>query len=107
MRVADKLKRTMVDASLLARVGAEPIRAGCPRAGGRMRVGAIRREKAAHCSKTLSASAERFSVSHCQIWHCNASGEDGADAESLFKHAEVALKLAKSSGERLATIPAK
>jgi diguanylate cyclase (GGDEF)-like protein/PAS domain S-box-containing protein len=100
VRVADKLKLTLVDASLLARVGADQFALVIPEQEGESGLARFVEKSSALLEDTFRLGgavirvAAKFGIARFP--------EDGADAESLFKHAEVALKLAKSSGERLA-----
>src|SRR6185369_4727448 len=99
MRVVDRLKRTMLDASLLARVGADQFALVIPKQEGES-------GQARFVEKTNALLQDSFRLDGAVIRVAAKFGiarfpDDGADAESLFKNAEVALKLAKSSGERL------
>ncbi|HEX3123236.1 MAG TPA: EAL domain-containing protein, partial [Rhodanobacteraceae bacterium] len=100
LRVVDRLKRTMLDASLLARVGADQFALVIPKQEGES-------GQARFVEKTNALLQDSFRLDGAVIRVAAKFGiarfpDDGADAESLFKNAEVALKLAKSSGERFA-----
>ena len=99
--VAERLTRTLGDAALLARVGADEFALVIPE---EKREGDVVRfldrttrallEDPLSFDGTVIRVAARFGVAQYP--------EDGVDAEVLFKNAEIALKLAKSSSEPIA-----
>jgi len=99
IRVADRLKRTLHDASLLARVGADQFAVVIPEGSDASLARFVENRSALledsfRLDGALIRVAAKFGVARFP--------EDGADAEQLFRNAEVALKLAKSSGQRFA-----
>ena len=100
MRVADGLKRTLVDASLLARVGADQFAMVISEQLGENGLARFVEKRSALLEDSFRLKGEVIRVA--AKFGIARFPDDGVDAESLFKRAEVALKLAKSSGERFA-----
>jgi diguanylate cyclase (GGDEF)-like protein/PAS domain S-box-containing protein len=98
-QVAEWLRRTTGDASLLARVGADHFAGVLPevKQGG---------DVARLLEKTMNAFLEHsFHLDDAVFRIAVKVGvalfpDDGADADTLFRNAEAALKKAKASGER-------
>jgi diguanylate cyclase (GGDEF)-like protein len=105
MRVTDRLKRALADASLLARVGADQFALVISEQDGES--GLVRFVEKMSALLEDSIRLEDAVIRVAAKFGIARFPDDGLDAESLFKHAEVALKLAKSSGARFATIRAK
>lgn len=98
-QVADWLKKTVGNADLLTRLGADHFAVVLPN---------IRREEEVgrQVEKTLDEFINHSFLLDAQTFRVAAKvgvalfPHDGTDAETLFKHAEVALKKAKAGGDK-------
>jgi len=96
-QVAEWLSDTIEDAKLLARVGVDQFAIVLPDAGDDLTavIEKLISDFVAH--RFVLAGAEFRIAARVGIAH---HPDDGADADTLLKHAEAALKKAKSSGDR-------
>jgi diguanylate cyclase (GGDEF)-like protein/PAS domain S-box-containing protein len=98
-QVAEWLTRNAGDASLLARVGADHFAVVLPKVkeeGDVARV--LEKSMAAFLEHPFRLNDAIFRIGHKV--GVALFPEDGADADTLFRHAEAALKKAKASGDR-------
>ncbi len=99
--VAERLTRALGDAALLARVGTDEFALVIPE---EQREGDVARilEKTSRALREDPLSFDGTLIRVAASFGVAQYPEDGVDAQMLFKNAEIALKLAKSSSEPIA-----